>query len=154
GRGADATRVYEDALERDPRSVELRQRLVQVALGDPAQAAPRARELLRADRPRESRLLAVQALPAPRQPGEAARLPDARPPREPDVFALQLELADAYSKAGQEAAARARLDRLDWGHDVRLLARLHEVRAAVEQRAGNTHQQQWELEQAARLREQ
>jgi hypothetical protein len=154
-RAADAETVYGDALERAPGDVELERRLVQAALarGDRPAAAARARSLLRADHGRESRLLAARALVAAGALDEAARVLDDGLDRDPDVFALELELAAAYARAGSADVARARLDQLTWGRDVELLARMHEIRADIEGRAGNPHQQQWELEQAARLRE-
>jgi tetratricopeptide (TPR) repeat protein len=154
-RVADADAVYRAALEENPDNLELARRLVgtAVARGDVAEAARGATELLARDQSRESRSVAVRALVAAGRPEAAARSLDAAGGRDRNAYELELAVAEGYLGAGQLDAARSRLDRLTWTHDPALLAHWHEARGELERRAGNAHQERWEREEAARLRE-
>lgn len=65
---------------------------------------------------------------------------------------LELRLVTALIEASLIDAARHRLDKLTWSLQRADRARVHEARAALERRAGNEHQAQWELDQARRMR--
>ncbi len=151
----DAERVYEKLVEVDPKNRRALRALVALALErkDAVAAGPRLRALLAVDTGQTSlRLAARERLLAGDLPG-AMRLAEGSTDRSADAFELELSLADALSRAGAPAAARARLDRLlDWSLDRAQRARLHEVRAENERRAGNEHQYRWELQEGARWR--
>ncbi|HKA88070.1 MAG TPA: O-antigen ligase family protein [Haliangiales bacterium] len=152
---SDAERVYEKLVEVDPQDARALRALVALALQrkDAGAAGRRLRALLAVDTGQSSlRMAARERLLADDLPA-AMRLAEGSTDRSADAFELELSLADAQSRAGATAAARARLDRLlGWGLDRAQRARLHEVRAENERRAGNEHQYRWELNEGARWR--
>jgi hypothetical protein len=155
-RVADAERVYELLLSRDPRHVHALTGLARAAIQrrDPPSAARRVRALLDVDQGPQSRRLAIEERILA---GDLAGA-EARADRWPDTtsagFEIELALSDALARAGRTEEARLRLDRISrWGLARESRIRLHEARAALEHASGNEHQSRWELEQRDLLRD-
>jgi hypothetical protein len=150
-RSEDSVAVYRRMLEIDPRNVRALQALVLLDLERkvPGQAVERLQTLASLDDSSYTRRLDVRVRLATGDLRSAARVLDAGIDSSAETFALELETAEAQSRAGRPDEARQRLEAVArrWTMDRAMLARTHEVRAAIETRAGNDHQARWELEQ-------
>jgi tetratricopeptide (TPR) repeat protein len=156
GRPADAEKVYQLVIDRDPGNVPALTRLAQLALDRrDGQAAARVQALLAVDRSVASLRLAVRERILARDLVAAGQLLDAivaRLDRSAETLQVGLELASADAASGRLDEARARTDDLaSWQLDRASRALVHTVRADIERRAGNEHQRRWELEQVERL---
>ncbi len=151
GRNDDAIRVYERVLALDPHHVPALKELIALALArkDVKRARQYASRLLALDSSAEAGLLVARTSLAEGDLRAAAAALDELADRSGRTFDLELELALAYSASGQRQLARRRLDRVASGTSGMDRARWHEAAAEIERRAGNQHQYEWEMEQAA-----
>jgi Flp pilus assembly protein TadD len=155
GRSREAMTVCERILERDPRHAWAIRSLAEMWLeaGDPAQAMAYLPRLLAIDHGDPARLLEIRTLIRAGRLLEAGRRLDGRGGRSLEDADLEFSLAEALVEAGDLVGARARLEALGaWQISTEGEARLHAVRAELEQRAGNRHQADLELERSRRLR--
>jgi len=154
GRRADAELAYERVLERDPQNTRALAILGRMAIErkDAQAASARADALGAAEPGPDAARLRVRALVVAGDLDGAARAVDAGGDQTSDGLLVELELDQGLAAAGRTDAARARLDRiLGWRLDAQSRARLHEVRADIEHRAGNEHLYRWEMEQRDRI---
>ncbi len=153
-RDADADHVLGLLLAGAPEDVVLLDRRTRLALrrGDIPGARKYAAALWKLDHSVATRLMVIRAELAAGQDATAANLLEQIYEHPPELFDAELSLVELYVSKGELDAARKRLERITWDLDRTSRIRLHEARAALEQKAGNEHQYRWELEQATRLR--
>ena len=153
-RNADAELVYAKALVLDPHEVAVLQEMTRLALArhDAKAARAHAKVLVLLDDSPPTRLLLARTSLAEGDLASVAKQLDDVADRSPRTFEVELQLALAFSARGSRDLARSRLERLSWAtaHGQRI--KLHETAAEIERRAGNSHQYEWELEQANRLK--
>jgi len=153
-RDADADHVLGLLLAGSPEDVLLLDRRTRLALrrGDIPGGRKYAAALWNLDKSMATRLMLVRAELAAGQATTASTLLEPVFEHTPEVFDVELELVQLYVSKDEIETARRRLERITWDLDRTSRIRLHEARAALEQKAGNEHQYRWELEQATRLR--
>jgi len=149
----DADIVLSRALQLAPEDLHIRRQLLAVALEarHGAVAIDRARGLVERAPSEDARRLLARALILNAELAEAGKVFDGLHDRGPETFRLGIELATAYVRADQLDRARARLDAMNWVRGPTEQIQWHQTRAAIERKAGNTRQAEWEQAQADRL---
>jgi Tfp pilus assembly protein PilF len=153
-RNEDAEAVFDKALVLDPHEVPVLQELTRLALvrNDAKAARAHAKVLAQLDDSPPTRLLLARTSLAEGDLAGVAKQLDDVIDRSPRTFEVELQLALAYSARGSRDLARSRLERLGWATSGPQRIKLHETAAEIERRAGNSHQYEWEMEQANRLK--
>ena len=147
----DAKQVLERAYALQPRDRRVLTALVRTQLlhGESQRALDHARRLTQLERSQTAQLLEVRASVAVGDLANAASILDgADLSGHANHTELEIALADAYATAGNIDGARKRLAKIPADSlDPDSRNRVYEARAAIERRAGNEHQANWELQQ-------